>query len=113
MFEVSNSEDFSFSLPVDQQIAFYMYSYVQEDTTFVRVNDVRKESPVTLSIYELDPSESPSSAVPVDFSKLIIKNGFFYQKYIVFNGHRHAQYLLRFQTTGRSKLVSMSMKLFV
>jgi len=44
---------------------------------------------------------------------LIVKSNFFFQKYIVFNGKKDTKYLIKFQTSGKNKLVSLSVKLFV
>lgn len=76
-----------------------MYAYVVEDNTYVRIKDVEKEPPMRLAVYEGD--------------QLIVKSTFFFQKYVVFNGNAHTKYLLKFQTSGNPKLLSLSLKLFV
>ena len=44
---------------------------------------------------------------------MIVKNDFYFQKYVSFNGKKDAKYELKFQTSGSTKLISLNMKLLV
>jgi hypothetical protein len=44
---------------------------------------------------------------------MIVKTNFYFQKYIIFDGKKDSKYELKFQTSGKNKLISLSLKLFV
>lgn len=45
--------------------------------------------------------------------ELVARSNFYFQKYMVLNGKKDIKYELRFQTSGKNKLISLSLKLFV
>ena len=44
---------------------------------------------------------------------MIVRDIFYFQKFIVFNGKKDQKYIIKFQNNGKAKLISLSIKLFV
>lgn len=44
-------DEFMIALPVDQEVSFYMYSYVASSNTYTRTEDVEGEPPVRVYVY--------------------------------------------------------------
>ena len=97
MFELENktSTDFTISLPVAQDVAFFLYSYTNHDGVYSLTNQIGDDMPVEVNVIENN-------------YRVIRNQTFYFRKFVIFEGKEHYTYTIRLKNQGQSRLFALS-----